>query len=443
MEEYAAICDLTLDRMKQISSYIQDQMEKGLKGERSDLKMLVSFVDSVCTGAVRLRALSLGTEQGFAMALDMGGTNIRATKYLLRGNGVLEVIKEVKHAFPPEYMSGTADQVFGFLADCVVESNPEPGTKLGFTFSYPCEQTAINHSTLVEWTKGFSATGCVGHDCVALLEKALAKRNCQVKVTATCNDTVGTLISRSYSDPYTAVGIILGTGCNAAYMEKVSRIEKTKVDSRSGKMIINMECGGVGDNNPSILPQLPFDVALDPITPNPTRQHLEKMMSGMYLGELSRMWAVQLWKDKMLFRSHPGNCEFFTTPMSVDSKYCSLILGDNTPTLEEVKRILLQFDIKESTQEDRELLRQVVFYIVRRSARLMSSFIHAIYTHMGSEFNDRTVGVDGSVYKLMPFYQTWVAEGLEELGRRDIEIGLADDGSSIGAALIAFNARES
>ena len=184
-------------------------------------------------------------------------------------------------------------------------------------------------------------------------------------------------------------------------------------------------------------------MALDPITPNPTRQHLEKMMSGMYLGELSRMWAVQLWKDKMLFRSHPGNCEFFTTPMSVDSKYCSLILGDNTPTLEEVKRILLQFDITESTQEDRELLRQVVFYIVRRSARLMSSFIHAIYTHMGSEFNDRTVGVDGSVYKLMPFYQTWVAEGLEELGRRDIEIGLADDGSSIGAALIAFNARES
>ena len=239
------------------------------------------------------------------------------------------------------------------------------------------------------------------------------------------------------------MGIILGTGCNAAYMENVSRIEKTKVDSRSGKMIINMECGGVGDNNPSILPQLPFDVALDPITPNPTRQHLEKMMSGMYLGELSRMWAVQLWKDKMLFRSHPGNCEFFTTPMSVDSKYCSLILGDNTPTLEEVKRILLQFDITESTQEDRELLRQVVFYIVRRSARLMSSFIHAIYMHMGSEFNDRTVGVDGSVYKLMPFYQTWVAEGLEELGRRDIEIGLADDGSSIGAALIAFNARES
>ena len=377
------------------------------------------------------------------MALDMGGSNVRATVYELKGNGVVEVIKEVKHAFPPAFMSGTAEQVFGFLADCIVESNPQPGTKLGFTFSFPSKQTAINHSTLVEWTKGFSASGCVGEDSVHLLEKALAARNCPITVTAICNDTVGTLISRSYSDPNTAVGIILGTGCNAAYMENTERITKCTTSSTTGRMIINMECGAIGDNNPSILPLLPFDVDLDPITPNPTRQHLEKMMSGMYLGELSRMWAVELWKERKLFVSHPGNCPFFTTPMSVDSKYCSLILGDNTAALEEVSRILLQFDIPASTQEDRELLRQVVFYIVRRSARLMASFIHAIYTHMGEEFNDKTVGVDGSVYKLMPFYQTWVAEGLEELGRKDIDIGLADDGSSIGAALIAFDVKES
>lgn len=373
------------------------------------------------------------------MALDMGGTNIRATKYLLRGNGVLEVIKEVKHAFPPEYMSGTADQVFGFLADCVVESNPEPGTKLGFTFSYPCEQTAINHSTLVEWTKGFSATGCVGHDCVALLEKALAKRNCQVKVTATCNDTVGTLISRSYSDPYTAVGIILGTGCNAAYMENMSRVTKSSRKSATGRVIINMECGATGDNHPSILPLLPFDVTLDPLTPNVTHQRLEKMMSGFYLGELTRMWAVELWGQKKLFVGHPGNCPFFTTFLSFDSKYCSILLGDASPSLEEVGRILTQFGIPDTSLEDRQCVQRIVHAIVRRSARLMASFVHAIFTHMGDEYKGRTVGVDGSVYKYMPFYQGWVNEALEELGRKDIEIGMADDGSSIGAALIAFD----
>ena len=372
------------------------------------------------------------------MALDMGGSNVRATVYELKGNGVVEVIKEVKHAFPPAFMSGTAEQVFGFLADCIVESNPQPGTKLGFTFSFPSEQTAINHSTLVEWTKGFSASGCVGEDSVHLLEKALAARNCPITVTAICNDTVGTLISRSYSDPNTAVGIILGTGCNAAYMENTAHITKCTTNSTTGKMIINMECGAIGDNNPSILPLLPFDVTIDPLTPNAGRQHLEKMMSGFYLGELSRMWAVELWQKKRLFVSHPGNCPFFTTFMSFDSKYCSVILGDTSSSLAEIDRILTQFEIPQSSLEDRRCLQRIVNSIVRRSSRLMASFVHAIYTHMGDAYKGRTVGVDGSVYKYMPYYQNWVREALEELGRKDIDIGLADDGSSIGAALIAF-----
>ena len=372
------------------------------------------------------------------MALDMGGSNVRATSYELKGNGVLEVVKEVKHSIPTEYMSGTAEQVFGFLADCIVEAHPEPGTKLGFTFSFPSEQTAINRSKLVIWTKGFSASGCVGVDSVELLEKALA-RNCPVKVTAICNDTVGTLISRSYSDPNTAVGIILGTGCNAAYMENMSRVTKSSRKSATGRVIINMECGATGDNHPSILPLLPFDVTLDPLTPNVTHQRLEKMMSGFYLGELTRMWAVELWGQKKLFVGHPGNCPFFTTFLSFDSKYCSILLGDASPSLEEVGRILTQFGIPDTSLEDRQCVQRIVHAIVRRSARLMASFVHAIFTHMGDEYKGRTVGVDGSVYKYMPFYQGWVNEALEELGRKDIEIGMADDGSSIGAALIAFD----
>ncbi len=50
MDSYETICNVSLERMKEISAYIQDQMDKGLKGEKSDLKMLVSFVDDVCTG---------------------------------------------------------------------------------------------------------------------------------------------------------------------------------------------------------------------------------------------------------------------------------------------------------------------------------------------------------------------------------------------------------
>ena len=372
------------------------------------------------------------------MALDMGGSNVRVTKYLLKGNGGLEVVQEVKHAFPAEYMAGTAEQVFGFLAECIKEAKPETGVPLGFTFSFPSEQTAINHSKLVIWTKGFSASGCVGEDSVELLEKALRNCGIDMKVTAICNDTVGTLISRSYSDPKTAVGIILGTGCNAAYIENVDRITKSSVASSTGKMIINMECGATGDSHPEILPQLPFDLELDPITPNAGHQRLEKMMSGFYLGELTRRWCVKLFEEKQLFVGEAGATPFFTQPLSFDSKYCSVILDDESTELTAVERILAQFQIESSSLEDRKQVKRIVHFIVLRSARLMASFVHAIYTHMGEEYGGCTVGVDGSVYKYMPHYQEWVRKAFEMLGRSDIEIGLADDGSSIGAALIAY-----
>lgn len=40
--------------------------------------------------------------------------------------------------------------------------------ELGFTFSFPCEQTAINSGKLIRWTKGFSIANTVRslHDCV-------------------------------------------------------------------------------------------------------------------------------------------------------------------------------------------------------------------------------------------------------------------------------------
>ncbi|KAF3792439.1 Hexokinase-2 [Nymphaea thermarum] len=51
----------------------------------------------------------------------------------------------------------------------------EPGRQreLGFTFSFPVEQTSIASGTLIKWTKGFSIDETVGKDIVAELVAAL------------------------------------------------------------------------------------------------------------------------------------------------------------------------------------------------------------------------------------------------------------------------------
>jgi len=63
------------------------------------------------------------------------------------------------------------------------------------------------------------------------------------ELTALINDTTGTLIASSYVNPRTRIAVIFGTGCNAAYMERVGEIHKIKnlgIDDEA-RMAINCE----------------------------------------------------------------------------------------------------------------------------------------------------------------------------------------------------------
>jgi len=64
-----------------------------------------------------------------------------------------------------------------------------------------------------------------------------------VELTAIINDTTGTLIASSYVNPRTKIAVIFGTGCNAAYMERVGRIPKINHLGIDGdaEMAINCE----------------------------------------------------------------------------------------------------------------------------------------------------------------------------------------------------------
>lgn len=128
--------------------------------------------------------------------------------------------------------------MFDFIADAIVMFLDEhqimmgrkgqPTMKLGFTFSFPVDQTALDAGTLMHWNKGFEAKGVVGKDVVHLLRSALERKKLNLDVVAIVNDTVGTLMAHAYQEPDTYVGVILGTGSNAAYVEKIEHIPKWK-----------------------------------------------------------------------------------------------------------------------------------------------------------------------------------------------------------------------
>jgi hexokinase len=377
-------------------------------------------------------------------ALDLGGTNFRVLKLKLDHGKVIHQ-EQKQFSIPLTHMQGTGEGLFNFIAasvGSVMESNSQ--APLGFTFSFPVLQLRIDAGKLIAWTKGFTATGVEGQDVIVLLKKAFEARGLRLKVVALCNDTVGTLITEYFKDNTAAVGVILGTGANACYWEKVRNIPKylAEVGQRTAsqfapeeEMVINMECGNFDSHpQPECLPITAFDQAVDLNSPNPGAQLYEKMISGMYLGELCRLAIVHL-HQKGAFPAIAG----FLQTDGFSTISMSRCLADATPGLKDIEKLLSKDYSIETKVEHRQILRDICQLVAQRSARLSAAGILTVVLKMGVESNC-TVSIDGSVFEKVPGYKGWMEAALDELTegqKHGIRLVLTKEGSGVGAGLIA------
>ncbi|KAI6937292.1 Hexokinase, partial [Hortaea werneckii] len=353
--------------------------------------------------------------------------------------------------------SGNADELWGYIADCLqqfIEYHHE-GEKLdklplGFTFSYPATQDYIDHGVLQRWTKGFDIDGVEGKDVVPPFEKALAERGVPIKLTALINDTTGTLIASAYTDREMRLGCIFGTGCNGAYMEHCGEIPKLEHMNlpKDQEIAINCEWGAF-DNEHKILPRTPYDVIVDKDSPRPGQQAFEKMIAGLYLGELFRLVLVDLHENPKVKIFEGQDIAALRKPYSLDSSFLSDIENDPFENLQETHdKFLNQLKLK-CTRPELELVRRLAELIGTRSARLSACGVAAVCKKKG--YKTAHVGADGSVFNKYPHFKARGAQALKEIldwetgrdgkplgrGHDPVEILPAEDGSGVGAALIA------
>ena len=86
----------------------------------------------------------------------------------------------------------------------------------------------------------------------------------KVNKIALVNDTTGTMVSCAFDDPDVAIGLILGTGTNACYMEKTSNIPKWDGDQGPPKqVIINTEWGAFGEKGEIDFVKTDYDIKVD------------------------------------------------------------------------------------------------------------------------------------------------------------------------------------
>jgi hexokinase len=141
---------------------------------------------------------------------------------------------------------------------------------------------------------------------------------------ALVNDTTGTLIASAYTDPEIQIGCIFGTGCNAAYMEtcgKIPKIAHMKIDPDM-PIAINCEWGAF-DNEHKILPRTPYDIIIDKESPRPGQQSFEKMIAGLYLGEIMRLVLLDLHENPDVTLFGEQDVAKLRKPYTLDSSFLS------------------------------------------------------------------------------------------------------------------------
>ncbi|KAJ5545147.1 hypothetical protein N7535_006465 [Penicillium sp. DV-2018c] len=426
-------------KLKQIVNHFVKELEKGLSVEGGNIPMNVTWVLSFPDG----------NEQGTYLALDMGGTNLRVCEITLTEEKGAFDITQAKYKMPEELRTGTAEELWEYIADCLqqfVETHHAEGDlthlPLGFTFSYPATQEYIDHGVLQRWTKGFDIDGVEGTDVVPPLENILKKRGLPIKIAALINDTTGTLIASAYTDTEMKIGCIFGTGVNAAYMENAGSIPKIAHLNLPADTPVAINCEyGAFDNEHIVLPLTKYDEIIDRDSPRPGQQAFEKMTAGLYLGEIFRLALIDLIDNQPGTIFNGQDVSKLRKPYFLDASFLAAIEEDPYENLSETLDLFDRTLGIRPTQPELELVRRLAELIGTRAARLSACGVAAICTKKNIE--SCHVGADGSVFTKYPHFQQRGAVALREIldwapSEKDkVTIMAAEDGSGVGAALIA------
>ncbi|CAL9130884.1 unnamed protein product [Musa acuminata var. zebrina] len=443
-------CATPVWKLRQVVDAMVVEMHAGLASDGgSKLKMLLTFVDT----------LPDGNEDGVYYALDLRGTSCRVLKVQLGGSGSKIINHKVEQQrIPEELVSSTSEELFDFIALTLKEfiergeNGQVPGSKkeLGFTFSFPIRQLSVSSGVLIKWTNGFTSEDVVGKDVSQCLEEAMSKNGLHMQVAALVNDPVGTLAVGHYDDVDTVAAVIIGYGTNACYVERSDAIIKYQgLLTDSGFMIVNMEWGNFWSSH---LPRTCYDIALDDESPNRNDQGYEKMISGMYLGEIVRRVLHRIAEVSDIFGD---SAHHLSVPFILRTPLMAAMHEDDSPDLREVGRIL-----EESLQTSglslkaKMIVVRVCDMVTRRAARLAAAGIIGILKKIGRDgsggvASGRTKGkprrtvvaIERGLYTNYSMFRVYMNEAITDiLGQeiaQNVVLRVSEDGAGIGAALLA------
>lgn len=262
----------------ELAGAMAEDMRRGLKGEKSSLPMIATYLSN--DGTV--------PEGACAAVIDAGGTNFRSALVRFTRDGY-QVEELGRWKMPGIDKPCTWNEFIAFTADHIQHLMDRTDV-IGFCFSYNAEITPDMDGKVKRIDKEVVISGCEDQLVAASLKEELSRRGIEGKKIVILNDTAAALLGGTVTLDKSAysgfIGQISGTGTNTCTSVPREMIEKLGLKGSRG-MLVNLESGmynGIESGD--------FDLLLDRESNNPGDKDFEKKTAGVYLGELCRLMLL-------------------------------------------------------------------------------------------------------------------------------------------------------
>ncbi|KAL0371081.1 UNVERIFIED_CONTAM: Hexokinase-3 [Sesamum angustifolium] len=243
---------------------------------------------------------------------------------------------------------------------------------------------------------------------------------------------------------------VVGRDVSQCLQEALSR---KGLDMQVTVLVINMEWGNFWSSH---LPRTPYDAELDADSPHPNDQGFEKMISGLYLGDIVRRVILRMSQESDVFG--PVSSKLLE-PFILRTPMIAAMHEDDSSKLSEVAQILNDtLEIPDVPLNVRKLVVKVCDVVTRRAARLAAAGIVGILKKIGRDGNGGIAGgktksgsrikmrrtvvaVEGGLYTNYTMFREYLNEAMGQILGEDVApyviLKVTNDGSGIGAALLA------
>lgn len=406
----------TPDFSELINSLLFD-MNQGLLGKKSDEDMIATFIPLP-------KKLP---KNKTTIVIDAGGTNFRSCLVSFDEKGSAK-ISDLKKTKMPGLVKELSKKEFFFEIANRIDYLKGKANNIGFCFSYAMQMTKDGDGILKNFSKEIKASEVQGSAIGASLREELCARGWKnLQTIALLNDTVSSLLSGFFlgeNDFSSRIGFILGTGLNAAYVQKRAKGECEIIVCESGKF--------------SHLLQSDFDKTLDEHSVSRGASLLEKQTSGAYLGELARIVLNEMANENLFSKKCADEMKKIENLSLIDFDIFLHKPNDK-------KSLLGKIILENGNERDSLLCFQVLDSIVKRASANAAAILCAcVLQSREGETPAKPVCImcNGSTffktYKMQSRIEAFLETELTEKRGKYFKLCSIENDITLGSALVPF-----